>query len=697
MEIFLGLTASLNTVTVLIVTALVYFKGKYSKAGKYYFYHLLALSVYSVISMAYSIIPEKYIEIYFKLLYFPTPFLFVFFTHFSLLFVEKSVEYRKFLTLAYILAVFFAVLILSPFFIFGVQIIPGFGFWPIPGVGFYFFIFYYCLALLFPFILLLKFYSKSIGHKRGQARLIVGGTFLGLTGLLPSFLYWYGIYFPPYGFVFITVWICMIAYSIIAYRFMDIKLVLRESFIYFFSLFFTVLIMALLRYFFYNSSSPLNILDIVIFVIGLLIFVPLRRYFYRIANKYFFTSLYDSKNIVSSLSKSLSSTLDIDEIYTYVYEILSSNLRLKSIAILDFDKKKKSYVFSFSKNIQKGKTKNISIDNNLHHQYILKGKTVVFDELYRDTFEYSEKVLMSYNKLNISVLVPLMLKNELIGILALGQKESNDNYNIKDIEVLNVSGSIIATSLLNGYLYKNIHQKSKNLEELLKMKSEFLRIINHQMNTPLSIIKIGFDSLINNTAPKKVSMKTISEGISQMENFLFEYWDAYEFEGKEREMDFEELNLEEIIIEGINKVKNWKVFKEKNLKIRIIKNKIDKTVIGDRKFIGHVISNILENAVYYTNQGGVKISFKKVFKNRRPFLKVLFADTGIGIKNKKKIGLFTKFNRSSEASLYHPNGGGLGLYISFKIMEANNGELMLESTEINKGSVFSISLPIFNK
>ncbi len=646
--------------------------------------------------MAYLTIPDDKIILYFQILHLPTPFLFVFFTHFSLLFVDRIKEYRNFLIASYIVSALLLLAILSPFFITGVQQISGVGLWPTPGLGFLFFVFYYFLSLLFPLYLLLKFYFRSTGHKRAQARFITLGIILGLIGLAPSLFYWYGYYIPPFGFILVTVWILMVAYSIIAHRFLNIKLVLRESSVYILSLSLTVLIMAVLRSVFYNAASPLNIFDIIIFVVGLLIFIPLKDNAYKIANKYFFTSLYDPGQLVSSLSKGLSSTLDTNEINNHIYKVLSSNLKLKSIAILDHDKEEETYTISYNRNIRQGKIKKIAIDKNLHHRYILDGKTVVFDELYRDGIEYSKSILDIYKKLNICALVPLLLKDKLIGILAIGHKESKDNFNNDDINVLNISGSIIATSLSNAYLYKKTEEKSKNLEELLAMKSEFLRIINHQMNTPLSIIKIGFDSLQNKIMPRKESMKTIAEGITQMENFLFEYWDAYEFEGKRRKTNLEKLDLKKIVEKEVKKIKNWKVFKNKKLKIKVEKFENNKLVIGDKKFVEHVIANILENSTYYTSKGGVNVSFKMIHKKTKPFLKVLFADTGIGIKDKKSLGLFKKFHRSSDASLYHPDGGGLSLYISSKIMEANNGELRLESTTVDKGSVFSISLPLVN-
>lgn len=113
----------------------------------------------------------------------------------------------------------------------------------------------------------------------------------------------------------------------------------------------------------------------------------------------------------------------------------------------------------------------------------------------------------------------------------------------------------------------------------------------------------------------------------------------------------------------------------------------------DSKQVVNVVSNLLDNAVFYTNQGGVTVSFEN---SGDGFIKVIVKDTGAGIAESDKGKLFQKFVRGSGATQLHPDGSGLGLYIAKKIVEGNNGTINVESEGAGKGSSFSFTLPMYD-
>jgi len=112
----------------------------------------------------------------------------------------------------------------------------------------------------------------------------------------------------------------------------------------------------------------------------------------------------------------------------------------------------------------------------------------------------------------------------------------------------------------------------------------------------------------------------------------------------------------------------------------------------DGKKIAHVISNLLDNAIYYTEQGSVTAGYELI---NGDYLKINFTDTGAGISVEDKKILFQKFSRGRGASSLRPDGSGLGLYISKKIVEGNNGEMTCTSKGVGQGSTFSFTVPIY--
>ena len=97
--------------------------------------------------------------------------------------------------------------------------------------------------------------------------------------------------------------------------------------------------------------------------------------------------------------------------------------------------------------------------------------------------------------LGVKMLLPINTINNTLGLMVLGEKESKDMYTNEDIKTLHVISVLSATALENAQLYKNIKEQNTHLEDLLHIKSDFLRVVNHQLNTPISIIRLGLSSI----------------------------------------------------------------------------------------------------------------------------------------------------------------------------------------------------------
>jgi signal transduction histidine kinase len=130
--------------------------------------------------------------------------------------------------------------------------------------------------------------------------------------------------------------------------------------------------------------------------------------------------------------------------------------------------------------------------------------------------------------------------------------------------------------------------------------------------------------------------------------------------------------------------------KEKNLNIAIkYPERFLPEVIADRSKIGEVISNIVDNAIKYTLEGGVTVGFSEEVD----FVKVSIKDTGIGIPAGETPYLFAKFSRGKDLSRLNTGGLGLGLSIGRSMMQAMGGKITFESEGKGKGTTFMIYIP----
>ncbi len=239
----------------------------------------------------------------------------------------------------------------------------------------------------------------------------------------------------------------------------------------------------------------------------------------------------------------------------------------------------------------------------------------------------------------------------------------------------------------------NIEEKNKSLEEALKVKSEFLRIANHQLNTPLSIMNNAYSMVKDKSLTLKEGMEYWGAALRRMNHVVEYFWSAFRLDG-----EFTPVIVKSDISAAVKEVveDNKKIlFITGNKKIDIVIEKPNFSVpqvMCDIKKINNVIYNLLENAILYTSQGLITVSYELIADNA--YLKVNIKDTGIGFSKEDKEKMAQKFYRAKKAVLTHPDGSGLGLFICRIIIESNGGKLRYESEGEGKGSTFSFTLPV---
>lgn len=225
------------------------------------------------------------------------------------------------------------------------------------------------------------------------------------------------------------------------------------------------------------------------------------------------------------------------------------------------------------------------------------------------------------------------------------------------------------------------------------MLTEVVSVVSHQLKTPLSVIKGYLEVLIseelgNLTEKQREYLEDALENTNQMINLVRDILDVARIEAKEMKMNQKSTDLTRIV-ETV--VKEFSFFaRAKNCELSLeIAEKIPVMNIDPLK-IKQVVSNLISNAIAYNKRKGkVKVS---LFKKWR---RIVFCceDTGIGIADKEKSKIFTKFYRSDRALVHETAGSGLGLFISKAIIEKSGGRIWFESKK-DKGSTFCFSLPV---
>jgi signal transduction histidine kinase len=237
-----------------------------------------------------------------------------------------------------------------------------------------------------------------------------------------------------------------------------------------------------------------------------------------------------------------------------------------------------------------------------------------------------------------------------------------------------------------------LERANRNLERLNQAKDEFISIASHQLRTPLSIIK-GYLSMVleGDYGQVRKSLANILERVylsnERLIRLVNDLLNISRIESGRLEYRKEVANLEEIINELIEEFKIKA--KEKNLYLNVECSKDLPLVNVDIAKIKEVISNLLDNAIKYTERGGISVFCTQ----SDGYIKFVVQDTGAGINDEEKGKIFEKF---SQGAYGRAAGGGLGigLYICKKFVEGHGGKIWVESEGLGKGSKFIFSLPV---
>jgi two-component system phosphate regulon sensor histidine kinase PhoR len=224
----------------------------------------------------------------------------------------------------------------------------------------------------------------------------------------------------------------------------------------------------------------------------------------------------------------------------------------------------------------------------------------------------------------------------------------------------------------------------KNTE---KIKKDFILNVSHELRTPLTAIKGFIESLGTEIDKKNLRyLDILKRNTERLINIVNDLLVLSELEDRETVLRLEDVDLNQLI-EDIRKIFEQKL-KEKKLNLKIQSADKHITVKADSFQLEQIFINLIDNAIKYTQKGGIVITVKQDKK----YTTISIEDTGIGIPKENLTRIFERFyvvNKSRSRSL---GGTGLGLSIVKHIVLLHNGKIDVEST-LGKGTKFTISLP----
>lgn len=255
-------------------------------------------------------------------------------------------------------------------------------------------------------------------------------------------------------------------------------------------------------------------------------------------------------------------------------------------------------------------------------------------------------------------------------------------------------GVVILRLLFNQLRYEKANRSLDNILNIEKSKKDFIGIASHNLRTPVAAIYGYLDLLIRGEAgalneKQLLYLNRVKSNNHELEALTEKLLQISIFEVGEEVNLFKQPSQIEIIIEDVVE-KFTSVAKAKGLQLTFQKQPgLLPPVNIDVDRITSVLSNMVDNALKYTEKGSVTVTATKVDE----FVAVSVKDTGVSISKEELPKIFNKFYRSGNILVYNQIGTGLGLYLGKKIVELHGGTVSVDSVQ-GRGSTFTFTIPI---
>ena len=290
-----------------------------------------------------------------------------------------------------------------------------------------------------------------------------------------------------------------------------------------------------------------------------------------------------------------------------------------------------------------------------------------------------------------SLAVPLLREDRIVGGLVVRRKSVGE-FRPEVIELLKTFATQSVLAIQNARLFREIEDKSQQIEAANRHKSEFLANMSHELRTPLNAI-IGFSEVLQeryfgelNEKQAEYTDDILSSG-RHLLSLINEILDLSKVEAGRMELELATFDIPLAIDNARTFVRERATTHGITLEVKVDERLGDFT--GDERKIKQILLNLLSNAVKFTPEGG------RITINARPTngsVEISVTDTGIGIAEEDQPRIFEEFRQVGNDSK-KIEGTGLGLTLAKKFVELHGGRIWVES-EVGKGSTFVFTLPV---
>jgi signal transduction histidine kinase len=538
-------------------------------------------------------------------------------------------------------------------------------------------------------------------ESRSQIKWIFFGLIVGLAPFLflyetPLLLGLKPLLSEEVSSLFFVVLPTAVAIAVVKYRLMDIVLVINRSLVY--SLLTVFIVAVYLLVVEVIQALMIRIIPVrrgFFAVVGVFaaaaVFRPAQKRIQDFVDRAFFRQRYDYRQTIFEFNERAVNLIGRDALLRYFLQIVQGTIPVEALSL----------AIDFRKPAGAGQDIAIRLGDSFGLDPSLAPGEAAAAEIWArrfaveaaDLVDFSRDVILEQNGIELALSLPLS-RNIGRGVLVLGKKKSSSRYSREDIELLRTLVGELSVSLERIFLQEEViyeRASKEKLDELNRLKTEFVSAVSHELRTPMSSIQ-GLAEVLQagkfkskEERERYINLMVAESG--RLSRFLHNVLDFGRIERKVKTYHFQPADLRMIVEEAVDLFRMNLDQQGFTFSLRLPVHPVELRVDADA--IKQALINLIDNAIKYSAQK----KFLGIEVREGEKVEISVEDRGIGVSSEDAARIFDHFFRGEAACGLCPQGAGLGLKIVKHIMEGHGGEVRVES-ETGRGSVFRL---IFGK
>ncbi|HUT18168.1 MAG TPA: GAF domain-containing sensor histidine kinase [Anaerolineae bacterium] len=388
----------------------------------------------------------------------------------------------------------------------------------------------------------------------------------------------------------------------------------------------------------------------------------------------------------------VNSTLDLPQLLDIIAEVAAQLTYTASASVLLIDEETKELRFVAVTGQHSASLKPVVVpmDGSIAGTVARENRPLLIRDVRADPRWYQHADRASGFETQSIIAVPLQLHGEVIGVVEAVNKQDGTEMSWDDVEILSTLATQAAVAVNNARLLSQLQAAYDELNELVRMKSEFIAVAAHELRTPLSLI-LGYSAFLraNASGLAREQADVVLQSAMRLRSLIDDMANLREVDAGEAVLRLEAVPMQELVELSVEEMRHVAEAKQQRIHLSMPDSPV--LVEADRDKITLALVNLLSNAVKFTPSGrrvGVRVG------SARGEAWATVWDTGIGISQDQQARVFDRFYQA-ECSLTRQYGGmGLGLSIVKEMVDLHHGSVSLES-QPGKGSAFTIRIPVY--